>query len=75
MKRKTKAHRYSEITREFQRRHPGPFTVDEVVDWALSKGLMPVPGRKTVELEAAAEWERRFAEIASEVVGVESGDG
>ena len=68
MKRKTKTKRLQEIMDEYRRRHPGPFTIESVVDWALSRGLFPVPGRKTVEVDAAAEWDERFAAVAKEDV-------
>lgn len=62
----TKTRRLQMIVDEYQRRNPGPFSMDAVVEWALSRGLLPAPGRLKREAEEATEWDARFAVICSE---------
>ena len=68
MKRKTATQRNQEVIREYTRRYPGAFLVADIVAWAMERGLMPVPGRLTVEIDAATEWDELFSQIRSEAV-------
>ena len=63
---RTKNNRLVMIVREYERRHPGPFTMRAVASWGLSVGLLPAPGRTSAEADVAAEWEHRYQEIAAE---------
>ena len=60
MKRRTKTKRLQMIVDEYNRRHPGPFKMDDVVDWAIGERLLPAPAQLTMEIEAAAEYDKRF---------------
>jgi hypothetical protein len=66
MKRTTKTERLQRIVHEYNRRYPGPFTMESVVDWALERGLLPAPGRLKSEAAEADEWDRRFSQICAE---------
>lgn len=66
MKRATKTRRYQMMVDEYNRRHPGPFQMRDVVVWAMSRGLFPVPGRLCSEAEAASDWDARFESLRAE---------
>ena len=68
MKRTTKTRRLQMVVDEYNRRNPGPFTMEAVAEWAVSRGLWPTPGRTLAEAEEAAEWDERFAAICSEPI-------
>lgn len=68
MKRRTKTQRLQMIVREYERRHPGPFAMNDVALWGMRVGLLPAPGRLTEEIEDAEAWDNRFESIAAETV-------
>jgi len=56
------------ITREYQRRFPGGFLVQDVAHWAMQERLLPVPGRLTSEAAAVEKWDRLFRKVCDETI-------